>query len=250
MINNKMSTATGIASEDADDRAEAIMRKSMGTRPGAFAYAALALFTAMAILGAVITIQVTKDRAKAAVKANCETVDASNRVLVEVIGELTAPRILSSSATPEQIVAQEETNKRAFENREAKLAKLQTLECGELGETTNLDVISVPAEPPPAVIVGPDGEVGPTGLTGLIGPNGKPGLMGATGPSGSQGTAGADGDDGKDGRPGRDGVDGKIGPEGPPAPTTTMPTTTTTQPLLGGASTRQRNQFCFFGLCL
>lgn len=87
----EMSTAAGQASEDADDRAEAVMRKSMGTRPGALAYAALALFTALAILGSIIAIQVAKDRATAAVEANCESVDASNAVLAQIIGELTAP---------------------------------------------------------------------------------------------------------------------------------------------------------------
>ncbi len=59
-FNNETSTAAGLASEDADDRAEAIMRKSMGTRPGAFAYAALAIFTAIAILGSILLLMYLK----------------------------------------------------------------------------------------------------------------------------------------------------------------------------------------------
>ncbi len=68
--------------------------------------------------------------------------------------------------------------KKLTENREAKLKKLKTLNCGELGETTNLDPIPVPLEPPPSIVVGPEGDTGPTGLTGLVGPNGKPGCPG------------------------------------------------------------------------
>jgi len=235
-----MNTAAGQRSEDADDRAEVMMRKSLGTRPGVIAYGALALFTALAIVGSIIAIQVAKDRAKAAGEANCLTADASNRVLVEVIGELTAPRVLSPSATPEQVKAQDEANVKAAENRQAKLDKLQTVRCDTLGDSTSPEPIPVPAEPPPAVVVGPDGEIGPTGLTGLVGPTGKPGTpgaAGAAGAAGAQGTAGVVGKDGEQGKPGRDGAggtdgqDGAPGPAGPPgpqgapAPTTTPPTT-------------------------
>lgn len=208
------------------------MRKSLGTRPGALAYAALGIFTALAILGSIIAIQVAKDRATAAVKANCESVDASNAVLVQIIGELTAPRVLSATATPDQVAAQEEANRVAAMNREAKLAELQTQECEELGETTDPEILPVPAEDPPPLVVGPDGEIGPTGLTGLVGPTGPAGPAGGPGPVGPAGVAGPPGADGLPGAglpgpPGFDGLmglmglmgsDGPPGPEGPPGP--------------------------------
>lgn len=238
-------TPAGIASEDADDRAEVMMRRSLGTRPGVIAYVSLALFASVAILGSIIATQranTATQRARAAVEANCLTADASNRVLVEVIGELTAPRVLAPTATPEQVRAQEEENRKAAENREAKLDSLRTLRCDKLGETANPEVIPVPAEPPPAVVVGPDGEIGPTGLTGLVGPTGKPGVPGVAGQPGPVGPPGGVGVAGEAGKAGRDGADGRtvVGPPGPagppgaPAPTTTAPPPTTVPPCLLG----------------
>ena len=239
------STAAGLASEDADDRAEVLMRRSLGTRPGVIAYVSLALFAAIAILGSIIATQranTATQRARAAVEANCQTSDATNRVVVGIIGELTAPRILAPTATPEQVAANEQANVKAAENREAKIAMLRTLRCDKLGDTTDPEPIPVAAEPPPAVVIGPDGEVGPTGLTGLVGPPGKTGVPGVAGQPGPVGPPGGVGVAGEAGKAGRDGADGRtvVGPPGPagppgaPAPTTTAPPPTTAPPCLLG----------------
>ncbi len=271
IFDNEASTPAGLASEDADDRAEALMRKSLGTRPGGLAFIALAIFTALSILGSIIAIQVAKDQASDAVTANCESSDASNRVLAQVIGELTAPRVLAPTATPEEVAFQEEANRIAAENREEKLAELMTSDCDDLGDISDPQPIPIPEIEPPPVVIGPNGEIGPAGLTGLVGPagaagadgvqgppgpagaQGTPGSDGADGPPGPQGTSGSDGLDGSNGFDGTNGTDGAPGPVGPvgpqgpqgePAPTTIMPppppdTTTTTMP----------NLLCDLGLC-
>ncbi len=73
----------------------------------------LTILVFISLVGTYMNSTMDRSRAKAAAEANCLTSDATNRVLVEVIGELTAPRILGPSATPKQISFQEEENRKA-----------------------------------------------------------------------------------------------------------------------------------------
>ncbi len=107
---------------------------SQEKKPGYKLIAFLVFLVSLSLLGTYINSSNNRTRSKAALKANCIKGDATNRVLVEIIGELTAPRQLGPSSTPEQVAAQEEANKKAAENREKKIAMLRTLQCDRLGE--------------------------------------------------------------------------------------------------------------------
>lgn len=248
-----MSTPAGHRSEEADDRADAALRRALARRPGPgiVAFIALAAFTALAIVGSIIAVQVSRSRAGAAAEVNCRTGDASTAVLVDVLGRLTAPRDLGPSATPEQMAAQEAVNAEGAAYRAEQIERLRAVRCDELGDTSTPEVIPVPPEAPPATIVGPAGDRGAAGITGVAGSPGRDGQDGAAsqvpGPPGPASQV-----PGPQGDPGRTVVGPKgdpgasvVGPKGDPGecqctpPTTPPPpppppTTTTTQPCLLG----------------
>lgn len=246
-------TAAGDRSEDADERADVLIRQALSRQasPGLVAYVALAVAVAVAIAGSVVAVQTSRRQAAAASEANCRTVDATTRGLVDVLGRLTAPRVLGPGATSEEVAAQDQANAAAAAYRAEQIARLQAVRCDELGDTTNPESIPVPDAPSPPVVVGERGSAGLTGPQGIPGRDGADGqsIVGPPGRDGAPGTVGGQGKDGDDGLtvigpqgvpglsvvgpPGEPGAPGPPGPQGEPgepAPTTTTPPTTAPPP--------------------
>lgn len=214
-----------MAPDDLAAREDAAIR-SHG-RPGLIAYLALAIATAVALIGAGLAFRSStaaaaeqRRRLAAAAEANCRATEALSLVSAGNLARVTAARDLGPAATPEQRAAQERINAEAARYRDEQSARLQAVRCEQIGQTAAPELAPVLVETPPTIV----GAAGDRGATGLTGPAGLPGKD-----SQVPGAAGKDGAS-IPGPPGVtvEGPRGAKGDPGEPAPTTTVPPTTTT----------------------
>ena len=187
--------------------------------PGLVAYLLLVAAVVLSLTGAGVALARNKAQAVAGSEANCLVAATVRSAVVDILGRLTAPRLLGVGASEAQVAAQEEANAEAAEYREAQLAQLRAIECGSFDAPAPAG-IPVPPEPPPGVVVGPAGEQGPAGISGVAGPPGEPGRAGTDGAPGPPGAPGMPGDPGTPGSP------GPVGPAGPAGAPGTDGTTT------------------------